>query len=136
MMSIHHTCVIPRRRYLCGAWLRQAARLHDLKVGFVSLHRQCLCGNVIPLLVFKDMNTTTILLLFNYINRSWETVCRKILFSASNPNRTVIPTKLEQSSVGFLDTGVSRSTYSWAPSTVQLRPRGESTTEAQRRRPS
>jgi hypothetical protein len=32
--------------------------------------------------------------------------------------------------VGVLDTGVSRSTCSWAPSTAQLRPRGETTTEA------
>jgi hypothetical protein len=32
--------------------------------------------------------------------------------------------------VGVLDTGVSRSTYSWAPSTAQLRPRGETMTEA------
>jgi hypothetical protein len=38
--------------------------------------------------------------------------------------------------VGVLDTGVSRSTCSWAPSTAQLWPRGETTTEAQRRRPS
>jgi hypothetical protein len=32
--------------------------------------------------------------------------------------------------VGVLDTGVSRSTCSWASSTAQLRPRGETTTEA------
>jgi hypothetical protein len=32
--------------------------------------------------------------------------------------------------VGVLDTGVSRSTCSWAPSTAQLRPRGGTTTEA------
>jgi hypothetical protein len=38
--------------------------------------------------------------------------------------------------VGVLDTGVSRSTCSWAPSITQLRPRGEMTTTAQRRRPS
>jgi hypothetical protein len=38
--------------------------------------------------------------------------------------------------VGVLDTRVSRSTCSWAPSTAQLRPRGETATEAQRRRPS
>jgi hypothetical protein len=32
--------------------------------------------------------------------------------------------------VGVLDTGVSRSTCSWASSTAQLRSRGERTTEA------
>jgi hypothetical protein len=32
--------------------------------------------------------------------------------------------------VGVLDTGVSRSTCSWAPSTDQLRPRGGTMTEA------
>jgi hypothetical protein len=32
--------------------------------------------------------------------------------------------------VGVLDTEVSRSTCSWAPSTAQLRPRGGTTTEA------
>jgi hypothetical protein len=32
--------------------------------------------------------------------------------------------------VGVLDTGVSQSTCSWAPSTAQLWPRGETTTEA------
>jgi hypothetical protein len=32
--------------------------------------------------------------------------------------------------VGVLDTGVSRSTCSWASSTAQLRSRGETTTEA------
>jgi hypothetical protein len=32
--------------------------------------------------------------------------------------------------VGVLDTGVSRSTCSWASSMAQLRPRGETTTEA------
>jgi hypothetical protein len=36
--------------------------------------------------------------------------------------------------VGVLDTGVSRSTCFWAPSTVQLWPMGKSTTKAQRRR--
>jgi hypothetical protein len=43
---------------------------------------------------------------------------------------------LEEHRVGVLDTRVSRSTCSWAPSTAQLRPRGKLTTEAQRRRPS
>jgi hypothetical protein len=38
--------------------------------------------------------------------------------------------------VSVLDTGVSQSTYSWAPSTAQLRPRGGTTTEAQQGRPS
>jgi hypothetical protein len=32
--------------------------------------------------------------------------------------------------VGVLDTGVSRSTCSWASSTAQLRPKGEIMTEA------
>jgi hypothetical protein len=32
--------------------------------------------------------------------------------------------------VGVLDTGVSQSTCSWAPSTAQIRPRGGTTTEA------
>jgi hypothetical protein len=35
-----------------------------------------------------------------------------------------------ETNVGVLDTGVSRSTRSWAPSMAQLRPRGGSTTEA------
>jgi hypothetical protein len=34
------------------------------------------------------------------------------------------------SSVGVLDTGVSRSTCSWAPSSAHLQPREESTTKA------
>jgi hypothetical protein len=38
--------------------------------------------------------------------------------------------------VGDLDTGVSWSTCSWAPSTAQVQPRGKPMTEAQRRRPS
>jgi hypothetical protein len=37
---------------------------------------------------------------------------------------------LPGATVGVLDTGVSRSTCSWASSTAQLRPRGETTTEA------
>jgi hypothetical protein len=36
----------------------------------------------------------------------------------------------EVAGVGVLDTRVSRSTCSWASSTAQLRPRGETTTEA------
>jgi hypothetical protein len=32
--------------------------------------------------------------------------------------------------VGVLDTGVSRSTCSWAPSSAHLQPRGEPTTKA------
>jgi hypothetical protein len=44
--------------------------------------------------------------------------------------------RLLGATVGVLDTGVSRSTCSWAPSTAQHRPRGGATTEAQRRRPS
>jgi hypothetical protein len=38
--------------------------------------------------------------------------------------------------VGVLDTGVSRSTCSWATSTAQLRPGSKMKTEAQQRRPS
>jgi hypothetical protein len=37
---------------------------------------------------------------------------------------------LPGATVGVLDTGVSWSTYSWASSTDQLRPRGETMTEA------
>jgi hypothetical protein len=44
--------------------------------------------------------------------------------------------RLPRAAVGVLDTGVSRSTCSWAPSTAQLQPRGGTTTKAQRRRPS
>jgi hypothetical protein len=33
-------------------------------------------------------------------------------------------------SVGVLDTGVSRSTCSWAPSSAHLQPRGRTTTQA------
>ena len=48
--------------YVCNA-LRGAALavlggllpLHDLEVGFVGLHRQRSCGNVIPLSVYKGM---------------------------------------------------------------------------------
>jgi hypothetical protein len=43
---------------------------------------------------------------------------------------------LSGATIGVLDTGVSRSTCSWAPSTAQLRPRGGTMTRAQRRRPS
>jgi hypothetical protein len=39
-------------------------------------------------------------------------------------------TNIESQCVGVLDTGVSRSTCSWPSSTAQLRPRGETTTEA------
>jgi hypothetical protein len=45
----------------------------------------------------------------------------------------MIPMKSD--AVGVLDTGVSRSTYSWAPSMAQLRPRGGATTEASREDP-
>jgi hypothetical protein len=38
--------------------------------------------------------------------------------------------RLPGATVGVLDTRVSRSTYSWAPSTAQLRPRGGTMTEA------
>jgi hypothetical protein len=37
--------------------------------------------------------------------------------------------RLLGATVGVLDTGVSRSTCSWASSMAQLRPRGETTTE-------
>jgi hypothetical protein len=84
--SIHRTCVIPRRCYSCGASLLRLVRLHDLEVGFVGLHRQCSCGNVPVHSVFKGMNTTTTPLPSNYIDRSWERVSRKKLFSAVNPN--------------------------------------------------
>jgi hypothetical protein len=50
--------------------------------------------------------------------------------------RAHLRAKLPGATVGVLDTGVSRSTCSWAPSSAQLRPRGGTTTEAQRRRPS
>jgi hypothetical protein len=70
-MSIHRMRVILRRRCTCGACLRQAVQLQDLEVGFVGLHRQRLCGNVIPLSVFKGMNTTATPLPYNYVVRSW-----------------------------------------------------------------
>jgi hypothetical protein len=38
--------------------------------------------------------------------------------------------KLWAIAVGVLDTGVSRSTCSWAPSSAHLQPRGGSTTQA------
>jgi hypothetical protein len=44
--------------------------------------------------------------------------------------------RLLGATIGVLDTGVSRSTCFWAPSTAQLRPRGGTTTKAQQRRPS
>jgi hypothetical protein len=37
---------------------------------------------------------------------------------------------MQEVAVSVLDTGVSRSTCSWAPSTAQLQPRGGATTEA------
>jgi hypothetical protein len=49
---------------------------------------------------------------------------------------TTTSTFIALGDIGVLDTRVSRSTCSWAPSTAQLRPRGETTTEAQWRRPS
>jgi hypothetical protein len=44
--------------------------------------------------------------------------------------------RLPGATVGVLDTGVSQSTCSWAPSMAQLRPRGGTMTKAQQRRPS
>jgi hypothetical protein len=43
--------------------------------------------------------------------------------------------RLPGATVGVLDTGVSRSTCSWAPSSAHLQPRGEPTTEAIREDP-
>jgi hypothetical protein len=43
--------------------------------------------------------------------------------------------KIGMVSVGVLDTGVSWSTCSWASSMAQLRPRGETMTEAIREDP-
>jgi hypothetical protein len=49
-----------------------------------------------------------------------------------NVSRTKKRTKKgrREKGVGVLDTGVSRSTCSWAPSMAQLRPRGGTTTNA------
>jgi hypothetical protein len=70
-MSIHRTCVISRRCRSCGASLLRLVRLHDIEVGFGCLHRQRSCGNVPVHSVFKGMNIIAVLLLFNYIDRSW-----------------------------------------------------------------
>jgi hypothetical protein len=101
MMSIHRTCVIPRRRCSCGAGLHRLVRLHDLEVGFGCLHRQHSCGNVPTHSVFKGMNTITTLLPFNYIDRSWEKVCRKFFVFCCEPQQpypattvSIKPTKM------------------------------------------
>jgi hypothetical protein len=73
---IYRTCVIPQSRYSCGAGLLWLVRLHELEVGFVSLHRQRSCGNVPAHSVFKGMNTTATSFPFNYIDRSCEWLCR------------------------------------------------------------
>jgi hypothetical protein len=57
-------------------------------------------------------------------------------YSSNNFQDSTKIKSTEKKIVGVLDTGVSRSTCSWAPSTAQLRPRGRPTIEAQRRRPS
>jgi hypothetical protein len=57
-MSIHRTCVIPRRRCSYGAGRHRLVRLHDLEVGFGCLHQQHSCGNVPAHSVIKGMNTT------------------------------------------------------------------------------
>jgi hypothetical protein len=77
MTSIHATCVIPQRRRSFGAGLIRLVRLHDLEVGFGSLHRQCSCGNVPAHSVFRGMNIVTVSLLFNYVDISWAMVVEK-----------------------------------------------------------
>jgi hypothetical protein len=71
-------------------------------------------------------------------NTGYHTTDPKIRTQGAVRVRSWIATKHGDRSLdlGVLDTGVSRSTCSWAPSTAQLWPRGETTTEAQRRRPS
>jgi hypothetical protein len=59
-------------------------------------------------------------------NQNMQNLCRKRMLVHFTENVFV----------GVLDTGVSRSTCSWAPSTAQLRPRGGTKTEARRIRPS
>jgi hypothetical protein len=63
-------------------------------------------------------------------NRFWGPLALRSLKRARSRAR------LPGATVGVLDTGVSRFTCSWAPSMAQLRPRGGTTTEARRRRPS
>jgi hypothetical protein len=48
----------------------------------------------------------------------------------TRPNYKTMPEPDYILVVGVLDTGVSRSTCSWAPSSAHLQPRGESTTRA------
>jgi hypothetical protein len=57
---------------------------------------------------------------FSY-NNSYQAICRW------PPSKPYIATSAV---VGVLDTGVSRSTCSWAPSMAQLRPTGGTMTEA------
>jgi hypothetical protein len=76
-MSIHRTCVIPRRHRLCGAGILRLVWLHVFEVYFDCLYRQRSCGNVPTHSVFKGMITVTILLLFNYVDRSWATSVEK-----------------------------------------------------------
>jgi hypothetical protein len=73
---------------------------------------------------------------------------KKIVVSTTGVKKLECGTRLKMSlvkrfvpsilffTVGVLDTGISRSTCSWAPSTGQRRTRGKPTTEAQQRRPS
>jgi hypothetical protein len=88
-MSIHRTCVIPRRRCSCGAGLCWAVRLHDLEVGFDGLHCQHLCGNVNPALSlqrYEHHRYSVTLQLCRIYHGLW--VCREffVYFSVSNPN--------------------------------------------------
>jgi hypothetical protein len=86
-MSIHHACVIPRRRCLCSDGLLQLVWLHDLEVGFGCHPWQRSCGNVPANSVFKGMNTSATLLPYSCIEYIMGYGCREIfLFSASNPN--------------------------------------------------
>jgi hypothetical protein len=90
-MYIHHMCVIPRRRRSCGAGILRLVRLHDLEVGFSCLHRQHSCGNIPAHSVFRGMNIVAILLLFNYVDRSWAMGVETNFDSASNPNTSMAP---------------------------------------------
>jgi hypothetical protein len=79
----------PSEALLLRCWSSSTGTNTRIEVGFCCLHQQRLCGNVPAHSVFKGMNTTATLLPFNYIDRSWEKVCRKNIVFCCEPQQVV-----------------------------------------------
>jgi hypothetical protein len=71
---------------LMWCWSSSTVRLHDPEVGYGCLHQQRSCGNVPAHSVFKGIHTVAVLLLFNYIDRSWAKGWRKFFVFCIGPN--------------------------------------------------